>query len=444
VTTQAIVDSVRRFGRPLHGDSHDLDDFASLLGRAHVVLLGEATHGTHDFYRLRADLTARLISAHGFSAVAVEADWPDAYRVNRYVRGASADGDATEAMGDFKRFPSWMWRNADVLDFVGWLRSFNEDRPASARAGFYGLDLYSLHASMRAVVAFLDKVDPAGAARARQRYACFDRFGDSVERYAHQTGLGVTASCERDVLTQLVDLRRKAADYVRLDGRLASDEIFLAEQNARVVRSAEEYYRTMFGGRVESWNLRDRHMADTLSDLIAFLGRTTAEPRIVVWAHNSHVGDARATEMGQQGEWNIGELARRRFGASAVLVGFTTHSGTVTAASEWDGPAHRRHVRPSLPGSFEHLFHETGLERLLLDLRAGSAVGAALAERRLERAIGVLYRPETERRSHYFHARLAQQFDHVIHLDETRAVEPLERTSVWDVGELAETFPSGL
>jgi erythromycin esterase-like protein len=241
-----------------------------------------------------------------------------------------------------------------------------------------------------------------------------------------------------------VDLRRRAADYARRDGRIAADEYFVAEQNARVIKNAEEYYRTMLGSRAESWNLRDRHMNDTLHELIRFLGSNERPARVVVWAHNSHLGDARATEMGEHGELNLGQLARASFGSEALLVGFTTHSGSVTAASEWDGPAHRKHVRPALSGSYERLFHEVGIPRCLLPLRTDPELGSMLSGRRLERAIGVLYVPETERRSHYFHARLADQFDYVIHIDETRAVEPLERTALWEAGELAETYPSGL
>jgi erythromycin esterase-like protein len=414
------------------------------IGDAQIVLIGEATHGTHEFYRERATITKRLIDERGFSAVAVEADWPDAYRVNRYVRGPGADADAVDALADFRRFPAWMWRNADVLDFIGWLRTHNDHLAPDARAGFYGLDLYSLHASMRAVVAFLDRVDPAAAVRARARYACFDRFGDEMQTYAHAAGLGLETSCEREVVAQLADLRRRAAEYARRDGRLAADELFVAEQNARVVREAEAYYRTMLGGRVESWNLRDRHMMHTLEALVQFVGRAGRPARLVVWAHNSHVGDARATEMGEHGELNVGQLARERFGSAAFAIGFTTFTGTVTAATDWDGPAERRQVRPALAASYEHVFHETALGRFLLPLRTDLDLASALVRPRLERAIGVLYRPETERRSHYFHARLADQFNSVLHIDETRAVEPLERTSVWEAGEPAETFPSGL
>ncbi|MGE5837422.1 MAG: erythromycin esterase family protein [Acidobacteriota bacterium] len=443
-SSPAPVDVVRRCARPLTGDIHDYDSLLDGIGEARVVLIGEATHGTHEFYRHRALITGRLIREKGFRAVAVEADWPDAYRVNRYVRGVGPDRDAVESLADFRRFPAWMWRNADVLDFIGWLRAYNDQQPEQARAGFYGLDLYSLRASAEAVLSYLQKVDPEAAVRAQRRYACFDRFGDEMQAYAYTAGSGLSPSCENEVVSELIELRRRAADYAARDGRIAADEYFVAEQNARVVRNAEEYYRTMLAGRVESWNLRDRHMADTLRELRRFLGRSHPGVRVVVWAHNSHLGDARATELGPTGELNLGQLVREESGAEAVLVGLTTHTGTVTAAAEWDGPALRRHVRPSVAGSYERLFHETGLQRFLLPLRTDPELRSLLRQPRLERAIGVIYAPRTERRSHYFHAQLPDQFDFVLHFDETRAVEPLERTAAWETAEVAETFPSGL
>jgi erythromycin esterase-like protein/predicted phosphoribosyltransferase len=435
---------VRERARPLHGDPAQYDALIDGIGDARIVLLGEATHGTHEFYRERAFITRRLIAEKGFAAVAVEADWPDAYRINRYVRGTSADEEAVQALADFGRFPTWMWRNADVLDFIGWLRTHNDAQPEDKRAGFYGLDLYSLRSSMQAVLAYLDKVDPVAAGRARRRYGCFDQFGEEMQEYGYAASFGLHPSCEREVMTQLLELHRQRAEYASRDGRVAPDEFFYAEQNARLVRNAEEYYRTMFGGRADSWNLRDGHMVDTLQELLRFLDRTRPGARVVVWAHNSHLGDARATEMSDRGELNVGQLLREQYGANAVLVGFTTYTGTVTAASEWDGPAHRKHVRPALAGSYERLFHDVNVPRFLLPLRTDLDLASALSASRLERAIGVLYLPESERASHYFHARLPEQFDFVLHFDETRAVEPLERSAYWEAGEVAETFPSGL
>ena len=443
-SANGAVDLIRSAAQPLTGADTDFDSLIELIGDARFVLLGEASHGTHEFYRARADITRRLITEKGFNAVAVEADWPDAYRVNRFVRGVSDDGDAEESLSGFKRFPTWMWRNADVLDFVGWLREFNDGRAPAARAGFYGLDLYSLFGSIQTVVGYLDTVDPAAAQRARYRYSCFEHAREDPQAYGYAASFDLSQSCEDDVVAQLLELRRKEPEYARRDGRLAADEFFAAEQNARLVQNAERYYRSMFGGRVSSWNLRDRHMAETLDALSIHLSAPRRPARIVVWAHNSHLGDARATEMGRSGELNVGQLLRERAGRDAVLVGFSTHTGTVTAASDWDALPERKRVVESLPGSFERLLHDTGIDRFLVSLRDGGPVADALREPRLERAIGVIYRPETERASHYFEARLSDQFDAVLHYDHTRAVEPLERTVEWETAiEPPETYPTG-
>ena len=439
-----LIEAVRTASLPLTGEASDYDPLLKRIGDARFVLLGEASHGTHEFYRERAQITKRLIREKGFTAVAVEADWPDAYRVNRYVRGRGDDLDATDALAGFRRFPAWMWRNADVLDFVGWLRAHNDSTgPGRPKVGFYGLDLYSLHASMEAVIAYLDKVDPAAAERARSRYACFDLYGDDSQAYGLANALGLGRSCENAVVTQLIDLRRSAAEYALRDGQIAEDDYFFAEQNARLVKSAEEYYRTMYRGEESSWNFRDRHMVDTLETLVDYLGKGDRDAKVVIWAHNSHLGDARATDMSRRGEWNVGQLVRQQYGQEAFLVGFTTYDGTVTAASDWGAPAERKSVRPALPGSYEALFHDVAIARFLLILRDGN-LSAGLREPRLERAIGVIYRPETERASHFFHASLPDQFDAVLHFDRTRAVEPLERSSEWEAGEVAETFPSGI
>jgi erythromycin esterase-like protein len=439
------LEVVRIAAHPLTGAPTDFEPLLEMARDARIVLLGEGSHGTHEFYRVRAAITKALVRDHAFDAVAVEGDWPDAYRVNRYVRGRGGDADAAESLEGFRRFPQWMWRNADVLDFVGWLRAYNEALDGRREpAGFYGLDLYSLHASIGAVLGYLRVADPEAARRAQQRYACFDHFGDDTQAYGFAAGSGLAPSCEAAVLAQLVELRARAADYARRDGRLAADDFFFAEQNARLVASAERYYRSLFAGRAHSWNLRDRHMADTLAALDRHLSRSGRKARIVVWAHNSHLGDARATEMAMGGELNLGQLARETYGPEVFSVGFTTYEGTVTAASDWDGPAERKHVRPALPGSYEALFHETGLGNFLLPLRGETAVSALLAEPRLERAIGVVYRPDTERVSHYFHARLPHQFDAVLHYDVTRAVEPLETTGAWERGEVPETYPTAL
>ncbi len=440
-----LIHAVAAAAQPLTGALADFDVVLARAADASVVLIGEASHGTHDFYRVRAELTKRHIREHALAGVAVEADWPDAFRVNRYVRGLSDDVDAHDALGGFRRFPQWMWRNADVLDFVGWLRAYNDALPTAApRVGFYGLDLYSLHASMAAVLSYLDTVDPDAAARARRRYACFDHLGDDPPEYGYATTRGWAESCEGDVVAQLLELQQAAATYAPRDGRVLADAPFFAEQNAWLVRNAEAYYRAMFRGRAASWNLRDRHMFDTLGQLATHLAAERGcAARLVVWAHNSHLGDASATEMATHGELNLGQLAREAMGPRSLHVGFTTHGGTVTAASDWGGPAQRMIVRPALPGSCEQLLHEVGTS-LLLDFRGRADLREALATPRLQRAIGVIYRPETERQSHYFLTRLPHQFDVLLHYDVTRAVEPLERTGLWDRGEFPATYPSAL
>ena len=435
------ADIVRQIAQPLSGGSADYDSLLNLVGNARFVLLGEASHGTHEFYFERAQITKQLIIEKGFTVIAIEADWPDANRVHRYVRGASNDSNADEALLGFRRFPTWMWRNTVVIEFVEWLSQFNKDLdPKKAPAGFYGLDLYSLHASIDAVLSYLQKVDPEAARRARRRYSCFEHFSQEPQEYGYAATAGIIESCEDEVVDQLVEIQRKATEFLSRDAQRATDELFFAEQNARLVKNAEQYYRSMFRGRASSWNLRDRHMVETIEALVAHLNGSR-QPKAIVWAHNSHLGDARATEMSERGELNVGQLIRERFGNEAVLVGFTTHHGTVTAASDWGEIAERKRVRPALPGSYEELFHEVGVPGFLIDLREGGRKIDILREARLERAIGVIYRPETERLSHYFHARLPEQFDAIIHIDETRALEPLERTSVWDAGELPETYP---
>ncbi len=435
-----LAQRLRAVAQPLPGGERDYDGLLDIIGDAQFVLLGEASHGTAEFYHVRAALTRRLIAERGFTAVAVEADWPDAYRVNRFVRGDDG-ASGVAALGGFRRFPAWMWRNTVVVEFIEWLRAHNAGRPADAQAGFYGLDLYSLHASMAAVVRYLEQVDPAAAARARDRYSCFDHFGHDPQVYGYFTSGGGEA-CEDDVVAQLVELQRAAAQYSGA-GPASADEFFFAEQNARLAKNAEEYYRAMYRGRDVSWNIRDSHMAETLDALVAHLAQPGGAPKVVVWAHNSHLGDARATEMGARGEHNVGQLVRERYGTRARLIGFSTHTGTVTAANDWGDPADRKRVRPSITGSYEELLHSVGLPRFALDLRRAD-VAAALRPRRLERAIGVIYRPQTERWSHYFEAELPAQFDAIIHIDETTALQPLDRTAGWDGDEPPETFPSAL
>jgi erythromycin esterase-like protein len=441
------AESVRAAMQPLTGASGDYDALLDKIGNARFVLIGEASHGTHEFYNERARLTRRLIDEKGFHAVAVEADWPDAYRVNRYLRGHGHDDDPLRSLGDFTRFPRWMWRNNVVLRFITDLAEHNATVPEDRHVGFYGLDLYSLYGAASAVIQYLEGVDAEAASRARDRYGCLEFFAPDPQRYGMEAAFGLREPCEDDAIRQLVELQRKAGEYANRDGETAEDELFFATQNARLVVNAEAYYRAMFrAGRESTWNLRDTHMADTLDALEQHLSQRHGEPaKIVVWAHNSHLGDARATEMGEdRSELNLGQLTRERHGAETFIIGLTTYTGTVTAADDWDGPAEFKRVQPGLHGSLEALLHDAGNgTNFWLDLRGDADLRASLREPRLERAIGVIYRPQTERWSHYFNSRVADQFDALLHFDETTALQPLDRSSGSEEGGLPDTYPSG-
>lgn len=408
------------------------DDWSSLLDRigdARFVMIGEASHGTHDFYQARIEITQQLIAKKGFMAVAIEGDWPDAYRINRYVRGKGHAADAEKSLDDFKRFPTWMWRNTAVLPFVKWLRDYNDN--TTNKTGFYGLDLYSLNASMKAVVDYLEKVEPSAAVDAKNRYACFDHMNVDPQMYGYLTSTGVKKTCIDEVIGELCELQHRASKYLRQDGIVAEDEYFFAAQNARLVKNAEVYYRSMFEGQVSSWNVRDRHMAETLNILADHLEDRYQKPaKIIIWAHNSHVGDARATEMGERGEVNIGQLVREQH-THTYSIGFSSYDGFVTAANNWDTPAERKAVVPGLTGSYEELFHQVRYKNFMLNLTGNEQLDHFLKVPRLQRAIGVIYRPETERQSHYFLTHLPYQFDSVIHFDRTTAVQPLDVNPEW-------------
>lgn len=414
-------------------ETADLDPLIERIGSARIVLLGEATHGTSEFYKMRERITRDLIVRKGFRFVAIEADWPDAARVDHYVRHFQYPPSEWTA---FARFPTWMWRNIEVREFVSWLRKHNGTVEREKRVAFHGLDLYSLYDSIRSVLNYLDEVDPESAKVARERYGCLTPWQRDPATYGHAALTGAYPTCESDVVRTLSDLLAKRRAYAEQDGERFLD----AEQNARLVANAERYYRVMYYGSRASWNLRDSHMFETLKNLLAFHG---AGSRVVVWAHNSHVGNAGATEMAARGEYNIGQLCRKEFGDGAYLVGFGTHSGTVAAASEWDGPMELKDVRPALPNSYEQLCHATGVARFMLGLRGrGDLCGPrGLGKERLERAIGVIYRPETELASHYFRANLPQQFDEYVWFDNTRAVTPMDTA---EIKGLPDTYPFGV
>ncbi|MBA1274495.1 erythromycin esterase family protein [Stutzerimonas azotifigens] len=430
-----LVELLRDRGEPL--PSLDDPEFASSFDRfadARVVLIGEASHGSSEFYRARAAITRRLIEQHGFRIVAAEADWPDAAQIDRHVRQGKPSTWIQEA---FKRFPTWMWRNREVAEFVDWLRQYNANREGDEQAEFRGLDVYSLGSSLTEVLGYLDRVDPDAAAVARRRYGCLTPWQHEPAEYGHNVTLFGEPSCEEAVIAQLRDLLDQRLTYMQADG----EGFFHAEQNARVVMAAEQYYRTMYRGSNDSWNLRDRHMFDTLKALLEHRGD---DAKAVVWAHNSHIGNAAATAMGWGGEFNIGELCRTAFGNQAVLLGMATDRGRVAAASNWDEPMQVKQVRPSRPDSWEQLFLKAGHPVSLTDWRAGRdpELRSALAQARLERAIGVIYRPETELHSHYFRAVLADQFDALLWFEQTDAVTPLGPEDPQQDG-VPDTYPSG-
>ncbi len=428
---------VREAAEPIDDiETASIDALLDRIGDAQIVLLGEATHGTSEFYRMRARISRELIMRRGFQFVAVEADWPDAARIDDFVLGGARRGAVQ--FTPFTRFPTWMWRNDEVHDFVDWLRAFNADHP-SRRAGFHGLDLYSLFTSIDVVLAYLDGVDPDAARVARHRYGALTPWQKDPAAYGRAVLVGRYASSEDAVVAMLRELLEKRVDYARKDG----ERFFDAAQNARLVADAERYYRAMYYGAATSWNLRDTHMFDTLQSLLTYYG---PDAKGIVWEHNSHVGDARATEMSARGELNVGQLARQAFGERAYIVGFGTDHGTVSAASDWDEPMERMQVVPARDGSYERVFHDSGLAACTLHLRNSSrrAVREDLAAELLERAIGVVYRPDTERQSHYFYASLPRQFDEYVWFDETQAVHALERPPRARADELPDTYPFGL
>ncbi len=410
-----------------------LDSLLDRIGDARVVLLGEASHGTSEFYRMRDRITRALIEKKGFSIVSAEADWPDAARVDHYVRDRDVPAQEWSA---FARFPTWMWRNEEFLAFVEWLRTWNLARNPEQRVRFAGLDLYGLYNSIAEVLRFLDERDPEAARVARERYGCLTPWQSDPAAYGRAALTGQYRSCEADVVAMLQDMLNQHMKWMDAN----DDHAFDAVQNARLVANAESYYRIMYYGSAASWNLRDRHMFGTLEALLEHGG---PDSRAVVWAHNSHIGDARATEMSARGELNLGELCRQRFGDAVYSIGFGTDHGTVAAASHWDGPMEIKRIVPSREDSYESLFHESGVPGLLLGLREPpvAELRNELAEPRLERAIGVIYRPETERASHYFQAILPRQFDEYIWVDGTRAVEPL---AVREIPGMPETYPFGV
>ncbi len=429
---EQLAYAIRNEAHPLIGAKSDLDPLLDMVGERPIVLMGEATHGSYEFYRTRFEISKRLIEEKGFAAIAIEADWPDALEVNRFIHRRDLDSEVAGALEHFRRFPMWMWRNTEFLKMVEWLWLHNHKEVTANRVSIYGIDLYSLYTSMQEVIRYLENEDSEAAERARQLYSCFDHYSQDPVRYGRFVRVGAQPSCEQSA-TQAARLlfERRAQEQLGRPSALASnfaaaDELFFAQQNAELVKNAESYYRNIFSPTVNTWNVRDRHMADTVDNVLKQLAEMKRPQKIIIWAHNSHIGDDRATDMGRRGQWNIGQLLRERHPDQTFHLGFTTYDGTVTAATEWDHPPELKTILPALPESFEALFHKVGVNNFFLPL-VGSPLRADLNETRLERAIGVIYSPETERQSHYFEAELADQFDAVMHFDRTREVEPLDR-----------------
>jgi erythromycin esterase-like protein len=446
----------------LNDNASSYDALIDAVGDAQIVLIGEASHGTHEFYEERAQISQRLIAEKGFTCVCVESDWPDAYRVNRYLHGIlTKDKSVEEALSSYLRFPRWMWRNTVVVDFLGWACKFNSGRPLPQKVSFLGMDLYSLYTSAYEVIKYLDEVDPEAAKRARQRYSAFLAFGEDTQSYGYSASMGLTKSAEDGCLKVLKDMLNHSRDYLKPDGYIAKDELFYNTQNAVVVADAEKYYRTMFSKRDISWNLRDEHMVNTLLATLKHQ-REFGDPnaKIIVWAHNSHLGDARATEMSERGELNVGQLVRERFGNdNSYSIGFSTHTGTVTAADGWDQAPKKKKVVPSMPDSVENVLHDVARSskapnHYLIFNKVQSdgkravdpQLNKLLSRPLLGRAIGVIYKPATERWSHYGYAKASEQYDALIHIDHTKALQPLDTTfdPMMEDETVPETFPEGL
>jgi len=433
-STDSIDAFIRRSARPLTG-AGDLDPLLDRIGEARFVLLGEASHGTSEFYTLRAELSRRLILEHGFSFIAVEGDWPDCYRVNRYVKGMRDSGrDAESVLHAFERWPTWMWANREIVSLVDWLRRHNDRVSDARKVGFYGLDVYSLWDSMRAVMDYLTRLDPSLAAAARRADNCFEPYAEDVQEYARATAL-VPTSCEDEAVSVLRALRANATNF-REDGR---EGYFDAEQNALVAHNAERYYRTMVRGGPASWNVRDNHMVETLDRLVEHHGPTT---KAIVWEHNTHIGDARFTDMARAGMVNVGQLVRESRGNDdTVLVGFGTHRGTVIAADEWGAPMERMRVPPARNDSFEHAVHNAAMgdALFLFDGEDSPVLDRPISHR----AIGVVYDPDHERWGNYVPTIISRRYDAFLYVDETRAVDPLHMP-IRVGGDEPETFPSGM
>lgn len=428
IISETLLNSLNNEIAPF--DLHDkktYETIAEKIGNARIVLMGEATHGTQEFYEARIGLSQYLIQEKGFHAIAIEGDWTSTYPVNQYLRGVGKNDDINSILSEFKHFPRWMWRNTTIPPFLNWLRNYNDSQSNEHKIGFYGLDLYCLNDAMHTVINYLMSHDPAAAKQAIHRYACFDHTTVDPQQYGYLTNANIKKACIEEASEQVRDMQRLAFEKFHTQPTSDAELLFYATQNARLVKNAEHYYRALFEAREITWNIRDEHMAETLQNLIAHLETQRDIPaKVIVWAHNSHVGDARATEMSTRNEINLGQLVRELYGSISFHLGFSTYTGTVTAASDWDGKAETKNVLPGMQGSYEALFHLLKYPNFILDLHQGEYINHLLQLSRLQRAIGVIYRPESERYSHYFFTHLPYQFDAIVHIDKTTAVTPID------------------
>ena len=430
-----VIEKIKKSA--VYFDDKAYDILLEKINDAQIVLLGEATHGTHEFYDIRIKITKKLILEKNFNAIAIEGDWPDAYTINSYINNNEIK-NAQEALQSFDRFPTWMWQNIPMLHCTEWLKNHNQQK--NNHVNFYGLDLYSLYRSIDAIVMCLEKIDPHIAQEVKDNYSCLEQFRHDPTAYGYSLFSQLSQSCRNEVIEELKKLKELEWKLVQ-EKKATPDEAFYLVQNARVIKNSEAYYRSLFLDEVNNWNLRDSHMMETLEEIVKHYQKNGInKPKIVVWAHNSHIGNSAATQMSNNGEFNIGQLVKEKFGNNSYSLGFTTYNGTVSAASNWHMPVERKNIKNALPNSYEDLFHNVEISKFLLTLEDKDLVPKQL----LERAIGVIYAPQTERQSHYFYASLADQFDAVIHYDTTTALEPLAKTVRWIAGEVPETYPSGL
>ena len=439
-----LINKINQHAHPIKTIA-DLDPLLEQIGDASIVLLGEATHGTKEFYTLRTQITKRLIQEKGFRAICVEGDFPACYNINRYIQHFNGIDSVEKALEDFKRFPTWMWANVEIVKLITWLREWNKEKEFINRTGFYGLDLYSLYESIEAVIDYLTTIDPKAAQKAFDRYGCFDFAHPDAQKYGHLSAMDDRYGCRDIVVEQLKELQTKAYQYTKDKGVLAQEKQFYAEQNAHIIVDAEHYYRSLFFATSPySWNIRDNHMFDTLQQIIHYYQTIGKNQKMIVWAHNSHLGNAQATYMSSRGKINIGQLVKETYGNDAISIGFTTYDGHVTAASNWGESPQCKKVNPALAESYEWLFHQVGIPNFYLNLSHAKSSMPELNNTRLERAIGVLYLPSTERQNHYFTAQLLDQFDALIHIDTSHALEPIKKVEGWADPEVPETYPFGV